>query len=334
MQSKNNSFSWNPMSENELIKKVSVRSGETKAGQKMKTVDQLDHSKIRFVVLGISEDIGPQTNGGFPGSKNGFEAFLTYFVNFQSNQFLSGESILVLGNIETLVDFKDKQQGILLIDELDDFVEQVLTPYVAEKYIPIVIGGGHNNAFPLIKTVSKWLEKPIQVVNLDPHADFRGLEGRHSGNPFSYAYDQNWMNRYVVMGLHQSYNSQYLLDELKAHKFTHTFWDDYVSGKSNFDADLKQVLTEVENDDFGLELDMDSIAFMPVSAYSPSGISIELARKYLLTFAKCSRVRYLHLPEAAPKNERDFVEVGKTLAYLVTDFIKARSSVDKDAERF
>lgn len=328
MQSKAKSFEWKPMSKTDLLNKVGIRTGETKTGQKINTLDNINESKVQFVVLGICEDLGPQTNGGFPGAKNAFDAFFKYFVNVQSNEFLNGESILMLGNIKSLVDFQNKEQGISLIEELDEFVQEVLSPFVAKKYIPIVIGGGHNNAFPLIKTISQAIQKPIQVVNLDPHADFRALEGRHSGNPFSYAYDQNWMKHYAVMGLHQSYNSQYLLDELKSKNFTYTFWDDYVSGKANFDQDLQRIAEEIQADDFGLELDMDSIAYMPASAYTPSGVTIELARKYIMTMAKSNKVKYLHLPEAAPKNDLEVVEVGKTLTYLVSDFIKARESVN------
>ena len=327
MLSNSKSFEWNPMTETDLLSKVGIRSGETKIGQEIKVLERKDDSKIQFVIIGICEDLGPQTNGGFPGSKKAFEAFIKYFVNVQSNEFLNGESILMLGDIKSLVDFKNKEQGISLVEELDEFVQTVLAPFISMNYIPIVIGGGHNNAFPLIKSISQSIGKPIQVVNLDPHADFRALEGRHSGNPFSYAFNKDWLRHYAVMGLHQSYNSQYLLDELKSNKFTFTFWDDYVSGKADFDQDLKRVASEIQTDNFGLELDMDSIAYMPASAYTPSGVSIELARKYIMTMAKSKRVRYLHLPEAAPKNEIEFVQVGKALTYLVTDFIKARGSV-------
>ena len=315
------------MTETDLLSKVGIRSGETKIGQEIKVLNSKEDSKIQFVILGICEDIGPQTNGGFPGAKKAFEAFLNYFVNVQSNEFLNGESILMLGNINSLVEYNDKEDGIAKVEELDEFVQVVLAPFISKSYIPIVIGGGHNNAFPLIKSVSQQLEKPIQVVNLDPHADFRALEGRHSGNPFSYAYNENYMRHYSVIGLHQSYNSQHLLDQLKTNHFTYTFWDDYISGKADFERDLQQIASEIHTDNFGLELDMDSIAYMPVSAYTPSGMSIELARKYILTMAKSIWVKYLHLPEAAPKNELEFTIVGKALTYLVTDFIKARESV-------
>ncbi len=317
------SFEWVPMSESTLKKKVNVREGETKIGQRIKMDIHKEDVAVRYVVIGICEDIGPQTNGGLPGAQKAYDAFINYFVNVQSNEFLNGESILLLGCIQTLVDFKNQQQGFELVEELDDFVRQVLTPYIAKKYIPIVIGGGHNNAFPLIKTVSQFLQKPIKVINLDPHADFRALEGRHSGNPFSYAYNQNWLSDYTVMGLHQSYNSQYLLDALRENEFKFTFWDDYVSGKSNFEDDLKQISEATQTEAFGLELDLDSIAYMPASAFTPSGVSLEMARKYIMTMAKLPHVKYLHLPEAAPKDE--IAKVGKALTYLVTDFIKARN---------
>ena len=325
MQNNSKSFEWIPLSESDLKKKVNVREGETKVGQRIK-VDVQNESAIRYVIIGICEDIGPQTNGGFPGSDKAYEAFLTYFVNVQSNEFLNGDAILILGHIQPLVDFKNQQQGFELVEELDNFVQEILTPYITKNYIPIVIGGGHNNAFPLIKTVSQYLQIPIKVVNLDPHADFRALEGRHSGNPFSYAFEQNWMHHYAVMGLHQSYNSQYLLDELRNNKCTFTFWDDYVSGKANFEQDLKRISKEIQTDYFGLELDMDSIADMPVSAYTPSGVSLELARKYVMTMANSPKVKYFHLPEASPKDE--IAKVGKALTYLVTDFIKTRDLVE------
>ena len=64
---------------------------------------------------------------------------------------------------------------------------------------------------------------------------------------------------------------------------------------------------------------------MPYSAYSFSGITVEEARQYILFLGKQKNVAYLHLPEGAPVNAREEVIVGKTLAYLVSDFIKSNS---------
>jgi formiminoglutamase len=49
---------------------------------------------------------------------------------------------------------------------------------------------------------------------------------------------------------------------------------------------------------------------------------------YIRKMARNKKVGYLHLPEAAPKNEQDDKIVGKTLAYLVSDFIKVHQSIN------
>lgn len=323
MKSRNNSFQFTPFSAEKCEQLTSVRIGEVKLGQRIQTGEPF--SETKYIILGISEDIGPQSNGGFPGSTTAFDCFLKKFLNVQSNQFLLGSSIGILGEIESQVHFNNLEQGRSIVAELDDFAVEILTPFVQRGMIPIVIGGGHNNAFPLIKTVSKSLGQPISVINFDPHADFRPLEGRHSGNPFSYAFDEGWLDFYAVFGLHQNYNSQFILDQLTENKMLFSFFDDYISGKADFNQDLKLFAETVDQKSFGLELDMDSIALMPSSAFSPSGMTLEQARSYVLALAKSTQAKYFHLPEAAPKNAEEETIVGKALAYLVTDFIKENS---------
>jgi len=65
-----------------------------------------------------------------------------------------------------------------------------------------------NNAYPILKGTAGALgaSKGINCVNCDPHADFRDLEGRHSGNGFSYAYADRFLSRYFIFGLHENYN--------------------------------------------------------------------------------------------------------------------------------
>jgi formiminoglutamase len=187
--------------------------------------------------------------------------------------------------------------------------------------IPIVIGGGHNNAYPIIKAYSHVNQKKIDVLNIDPHADFRKLEGRHSGNSFSYAMQEGALGEYTVLGLHQSYNSESMLQDLEKQGVDFTFFEDYIDDKELFYRDL----FKFEDKQFGLEIDMDTIKQMPSSAYTPSGFSVEEIRRALRFLANASKVVYLHLPEAAPQNEREATFVGKVITYLVTDFIKKYS---------
>jgi formiminoglutamase len=80
------------------------------------------------------------------------------------------------------------------VNKVDDEVEQLAKMITEAKKIPIVIGGGHNNTYPLIKGTAKGWHKAgviplaqINCINLDAHSDYRPMEGRHSGNAFRYA---------------------------------------------------------------------------------------------------------------------------------------------------
>ena len=69
---------------------------------------------------------------------------------------------------------------------------------------------------------------------------------------------------------------------------------------------------------------------MPASASTPSGVSLDDARRYARFLASRlgRRVAYLHLAEGAPglgPGESGKRTVGKALAYLCSDFLECRS---------
>jgi formiminoglutamase len=105
-------------------------------------------------------------------------------------------------------------------------------------------------------------------------------------------------------------------------KVLYTYFDHWIYGKSTMKKDLEMGIEFVKGKNVGIELDMDSIAHMPSSAKGPSGIDLNNAREYISTCARSLNAAYLHLPEAAPTNKNDEKMVGKSLTYLVTDFIK------------
>jgi formiminoglutamase len=193
--------------------------------------------------------------------------------------------------------------------------------------IPILIGGGHNNAFPLLMGSSRAFKDSLNAINCDPHADFRPLEGRHSGNGFSYAMNEGALNKYFILGLHQNYNSKSIYQMFKRFnkdevKISWTYFDNWIYGKSSLKQDIETGIQFVKDKKVGLELDMDSIAYMPSSALGPSGIQLNEARVYITECATNLDVAYLHLTEAAPENSLEEKIVGKSLSYLVCDFIK------------
>jgi formiminoglutamase len=331
-------------SKEDLSSLIHRREEEEKLGEKMvffqegEGVEALQHyadQGIRFVLLGIPESIGPMANHGKCCTEFGWKVFLDVFLNMQSNRFLSGENILCLGhvNVEGLKSAASSLSPIdpeyikklrTLCSKLDERVWTVLEVVARAGLTPVVIGGGHNNAYPILKGVceSPQYSKGIQTINCDPHADFRPLEGRHSGNGFSYAYAERYLRRYFVLGLHENYNSQKVMMALEQNPDL-----DYSSFDTETDMDvhIQKATSFLRESDLpvGIEVDMDSIINMPSSAMTPSGFRVEEARRFVRSMASRFKTAYLHLPEGAPvPGTSDETRVGKTLAYLALDFIK------------
>lgn len=322
MKSREENFNYTAISNEDIERLVVSREGEKRLGEVC-----TGNEKKRFVIFGVEESVGPVANLGKPGAENGFEHFLSTFLNIQSNRFLLGKSVKVEGRIQCLNHFSDISKNRTLVEELDEFIVNILEKYVKEDQIPIIVGGGHNNAFPLMKFAYKRLKKAINVVNLDPHADYRKQEGRHSGNAFSYAFDKSYLEKYHVVGLHENYNSEEMLTRLEKDGHFFTMFEDYLVGLRNINNDFVELCKMNMDTPLGIEMDMDAIIDMPSSARTPSGVTLERARIYIKTVSNVKNVAYLHIPEAAPSSPKENATVGKALSYLVSDFIKTVNSV-------
>jgi formiminoglutamase len=308
-------------------------------------VNSLKETSARYVLLGIPEDIGVRANHGTGGADTAWLPFLHSFLNIQHNDFLTGETILLLGHfdfgdIKYLIDknaFNQEEKidayrhAVNLIDEL---VENLLKQVAAAGKIPVVIGGGHNNAYPIIKGVAKGLHKAdriplaqINCINLDAQADFRPMEGRHSGNAFKYAEDEGYLGKYAVIGLHENYLPQNVLMEIHNNPFVQysSYEDIFIHERKNFIQAVAQATGFTEDTCTGIELDVDCIENVLSSALTPSGISALQARQYINFAATDCKAAYLFISEGACQlaDGRKDDTTGKLISYLVSDFIKA-----------
>ncbi len=273
----------------------------------------------KYVILGIEESVGPRFNLGLPGAEKAFSAFLPRFLNMQSNRFLNGNDILIAGTIQ--VDESSTNQDPS-VEELDELVAETLLPFLAQGMIPLVIGGGHNNALPIIRAIHKSTGSSLGIINMDPHGDCRATGLRHSGNSFSYGFEEKIIHYYSVIGLHPQYNNSFILDFLNRKECEFSLFDDYLIGKRDLLTDVYSEKLHMDSlGNYGIELDLDAITGMPSSAITPSGFSVNEARMFVKTLANSPNCSYLHLPEGAPSNEHENKIVGKALAYLVWDFI-------------
>lgn len=321
-----------------------VRNLETKIGEKVETLgnfpDGLKKSKAKFVLLGLPEDIGVRANYGRGGAHTAWKPALENILNIQSNQFFTGESLLVLGHIDfdSLMQQsshlhskleKDIAQMRKMVELIDKVVFEVVKEIIAADKIPIVIGGGHNNSYPLIKAAANNnSRKKINVLNCDPHTDFRSQEGRHSGNGFSYAYHEGFLNKYSVFGIHESYNTRDVLFQFQTQskKLNYsTFEEMFIAQSIAFEDALKASIEFCKSKPCGLEIDLDAITNVPTSAKTSSGLSPIQARQFVYQSAKQLKPIYFHIAEGAPilAHIKADNKTGKLIAYLVADFIKA-----------
>jgi formiminoglutamase len=277
------------------------------------------------VLLGIPEDIGVRANDGLGGADTAWKPTLKAFLNLQQNPFLKGEDVLVLGEFEIPENpSTDVTTLRTAVKEIDDLVYPIIETIIAAGKIPIVIGGGHNNCYPIIKGASLAKGAAINVLNIDAHTDLRDPnEGRHSGNGFSTAIINGFLDQYRIFGLHQNYVSEAQLNFISANKrIKAAYFDDLLLSRQDVALSLQTFLKGVKLP-LGLEIDLDSITGILSSAATTTGFSLNEVRRLILTTQK--EFCYLHICEGATqlKDGRREGTTGKTIAYLMSDFVKA-----------
>ncbi|MBA5791342.1 formimidoylglutamase [Flavobacterium sp. xlx-214] len=334
----------------ELDTILSVRLGETKLGEKVKynTKNLTDISEVLtdldcdYIVYGIKEFVGIKANFGKPGTKHAWDVFLPTFLNIQNNTFLKGKKIGILGFLdysqfdEELLNLSpnygtDLERLTQIVSLIDKDVTYLNTLIHKSGKKPIVIGGGHNNAYGNIKGLALAKGAAVNVVNFDAHTDFRALEGRHSGNGFSYAFNEGFVKTYCAFGVHENYLNKYMLQQFKEH------WDQlkmftFDEMKVRFEKEFRNSINNahrlIKNTTYGIEIDIDAIENTASSAMTPCGFSSTEARQFVSLMANHSNASYLHICEGSPSlSTLPENLLGKLYTYLVSDFIKAQINI-------
>jgi formiminoglutamase len=338
----------------DILSLVRIRRFETKLGERVKVADTSDgldkaiaNSEAKYVLFGVPEDLGARGNYGIGGADTLWIPFLQSFLNIQSNDFFDGGEILLLGHfdfgdIQYLIDRSAKGEEEKIeayrhaLHTVDDEVEHLAKLITQAGKIPIVIGGGHNNSYPLIKGAAKGWHKAgaiplaqINCINLDAHADYRPLEGRHSGNAFRYAEEDGYLQKYCVIGLHENYLPQNIWIDIVNNPFIDciTFEDIFVHEKRTFLQSVAHATGFTEDTLTGIDIDIDGIQNTLSSAMTPVGFQPIHARQYLSFTAADTKPAYLHICEGATRlsDGRTDGNSGKLVSYLVSDFVKGHS---------
>ena len=340
---------FNFYNKKEVLSLTRIRRFETKLGERIGVIDDpaeleisLQQSSAKYVLLGIPENIGIKANMGIGGADFAWVSFLQDFLNIQSNDFLEGSSIMLLGHfdfseMEKLIDQHAHDYAEQLaayrhaVYRIDQELEQLIHLITQNNKIPIVIGGGHNNSYPCIKGSAKGYYKAgliplaqINAINLDAHADFRPMEGRHSENGFTYAEADGYLEKYFVLGLQENYLPQNVWMDMVNNPFIDciTYEDIFIHEKRSFLQSVAMAANFTNDTLTGIEIDLD--VFENVLG-SPNGISAYQARQFIQLVAADSKVAYLHICEGTSQfvNTQHNNYTGKLISSLISDFVKS-----------
>ena len=249
----------------------------------------------------------------------------------QENNYNSAADLVVLGEIDCVAELNDvktldknnKDYYLFLgniVETIDRKVESTVSKVFEADKIPIVIGGGHNNAYGLIKGFYSTFKTALNILNIDAHTDLRKTNYRHSGNGFSFALEEGLINRYFMFGIQKPYTPQYIYDYIAERtNIEGVFLEDILHynpieklGKLKYGINFL-----IEH--FGVEIDCDSIENFNSSAMTNSGFTINEMRNFI-NILKKSAVRYIHFCEGVPTENK---LTAKALSYFVADFIRA-----------
>jgi formiminoglutamase len=337
----------------DILSLTNIRKFETKVGERVLVANNpsaialsLEQTPAEYILVGIPEDIGIKADQGIGGADTAWVPFLQSFLNIQSNDFLPGDGVLLLGHFDfsglaPLIEAnahgpEEKTEAYRhAVNTIDEAVESLVKLITAAGKIPIVIGGGHNNSYPLIKGSAKGLYKAgllqlaqINAVNLDAYTRYRPSDGRHSGNGIRYAEEDGYLQKYCVIGIHENYLQQNVWLDFVNNPFTDfiTYEDIFILEKRNFIQAVAHATSFTEENYIGLELDLGCIENTLAGDKTPSGLSPLHARQYVTFAATDSKIAYLYICEGACalSDGRQTETTGRLISYIVSDFIKAR----------
>lgn len=169
--------------EEQHVTGVSSDPEDPRLGDLLMSVDAIDETRgVTCVILGVPQHIGIERNGGRAGAADGPAAIRHWLYRMATSAVhtaISRGHVTVLDAGDIITEGKTLQQ---IHDEQHDVVQELLD----HKMIPIVLGGGHDTAWPTIAALNA-SGRSFGVINIDAHADVRPLKDggqAHSGSPF------------------------------------------------------------------------------------------------------------------------------------------------------
>jgi formiminoglutamase len=259
-----------------LHKLIKPDSGESVIGETVQYLsgscniyDDLLDMDVDYVIFGIHENIGAFANRYLTDGKSLFKSIIKMLMNLHSDHESDLKKFAVLGfldfskEIEIISQldhrkFSDIKKARKLVSDIDGYVTKYIHDIVKSGKIPIVIGGGQNNAYGCIKGCSLAINQPINAINLDYYTDFGLEEGRHNANGFAYAFAEGFLHKYFIQGLKEINLSDYMFKRivrLKKRVQYNSLESIKIRQEIGWKKSLKRASNFIGQSSFGIEID-------------------------------------------------------------------------------
>jgi formiminoglutamase len=282
-------------------------SSDPRMGDSVLHSEKKFSNDVKIGIVGVPTDEGVKRNGGRIGAKDGPDAIRTEFYKrtpfvFGKEKSPSSLSIFDFGNLKIR---KTLEETHLMLTE-------VIHALVAAEIVPIVLGGGHDIAFPNFLGFSKG-KRNVGVINIDAHLDYRKpIPKRNSGTSFRQMLDLqgsalNAMNL-VEIGTQSFANSTDHYAELTERGATVFSLRDVRSDGITKTLELSYELATSNADALYISFDLDVVhsADAPgVSASLPSGFTAEEFLTAALFAGKRRKTKLIDIVELNPKFDHD-----------------------------
>ncbi|MFZ9879974.1 MAG: formimidoylglutamase [Phycisphaerales bacterium] len=270
--------------------------------------------------IAYASDEGVARNGGRRGAREGGSKLRERLGNLPS---VEGVDIVDAGVVGFAGSVLETQEALAWA------VERI----AALGGTPLVLGGGHDQAYGHFLGVAKALRCAPACVNIDAHLDLRPIpeDGPNSGTPFTQAME--WCAahgqpfRYAVLGVQRGANTRGLLARAEESGVVMVDADGFAIDM--IDEVMDAVDAAVDDADICLSIDLDvfAAAFAPgVSAPSAMGIAPDASfRRVLRGILATGRVRGVEIAELSPTHDIDdrTARLGAMLAFEVAGALGA-----------
>lgn len=281
--------------------------------------------EVQACILGVPVDEGVKRNGGRTGAKDGPDAIRTEL--YKLTPFVIGKE---KSPVElTLCDLGDIKAGKSL-EETHDRLAETIRALCSRNIIPIVLGGGHDIAYPDFVGFSEG-KKNVGVINIDAHLDYRKpVPKRNSGTSSRQILDHhrsplNAMN-FVEVGVQSFANSRDHYTELIDRGATVFSLRDVRNDGITKVLDLSYELATTGNDSLYISFDLDAVHGTEapgVSASLPTGLTAEEFLTAALFAGKRRKTKIIDIVEMNPKYDidgRTAKLAALTIMYFLTGF--------------